>query len=490
MGFFKNIWGTITRLIKKRAPSTEKIILEEQEVLSKAIDNDSIYAKIEENTDENAKEDLFAIIAKQDVAKEILENVKNDTNKDIIKIRGRKPLYELHELRNELQKLYIKKAKLEFLESKINQICYPDTTSFDFRIANLTSILNKNKINEKIEISNFTISSYEEDLKRLEKILSDKSTLKSYKNREAENKKQRQIYENNIKKEFQNLDLLLLQSNFDDAKILINRLSKAIKPDYKKGNERLLKAIDRLKEKELEVFKKRQSEILREQQKEAEKIKLEEYRQQELIKLKKEEEEESKRLYELSKLEKEEKLKALLNKKSNWRDYRKILQDNNINILYHFTDQSNLKSIKDNGGLFSWHYCDRNNIVIPMTGNSSLGRSLDIEFGLEDYVRVSFIKDHPMKYVAIDEGRITKPYLLKVSTDVCYFENTRFSDMNAADRRHKNEDSIDFLNTLRFDLFEKKYFNLNMIEKKQYQAEVLIKTWIPAEYITNLNDIS
>lgn len=490
MRFFKNIWGIISGLINQKAPSTEKIIFQEQEILSKAIDNVIIYAKIEEDLDENAKEDLFAIIAKQLVAKDILENVFNDANKTLNKIRGSKPFYELHELRNELQNLYIKKAKLEFVESKIHKISYPDTTSFDIRIANLTSILNKNKSNEKIEISSFGFSSFQLNLKKLDKILSDKSTLKLHNKRESENKKQRQIYESNIKKEFQNLDLLLVQNNFDDAKILINRLSKAIKPDYKKGIERLFKAIDKLKEKELEVFRKRQKELFREQQREAEKIKLEENKLQEIRRREKEKEEESKKIYELKKLEKKDKLEALLNKKSNWRDYRKILQDKNINILYHFTDQSNLKSIKDNGGLFSWYYCDRNNIVIPMTGNSSLGRSLDIEFGLEDYVRLSFIKDHPMKYVAIDEGRITKPYLLKVSTEVCYFENTRFSDMNAADKRHTNDVSIDFLSTLRFDLFEKEYFNLNPIEKKQYQAEVLIKTWIPAEYISNLNDFT
>jgi hypothetical protein len=490
MRFFKNIWVTLTRLIKKKAPSTEKIIIEEQEILSNPIDTEIIYGQIEENLDENGKEDLYAIIAKQKVAKEILENVVTDANKSLTNIRGSKPFYELHELRNELQNLYVKKAKLEFLESRIHQISYPDSTSFDLRIANLSKIQNKNKNKEKIKISTVTISTYQEDLYKLEKILSNKSTLKSHYKREAEVKKKRQIYENNIKKEFQNLDLLLIQNNFDDAKILINRLSKAIKPDYRKGTERLLKAIDKLKEKELEVFKKRQAELFREQQKEAEKIKLEENKLQELLKKEKEQEEELKKLHELKKIEKEGKLKALLNRKSNWRDYRKILQDNNINILYHFTDQSNLKSIKDNGGLFSWHYCDRNNIVIPMTGNSALGRSLDLQFGLEDYVRLSFIKDHPMKYVAIDEGRITKPYLLNVSTEVCYFENTKFSDMNAADKRHKNEDSANFLSTLKFNLFEKKYFDLNAIEKKQYQAEVLIKTWIPAEYITNLNDIS
>ena len=95
-----------------------------------------------------------------------------------------------------------------------------------------------------------------------------------------------------------------------------------------------------------------------------------------------------------------------------------------------------------------------------------------------------------MKHVAMNEGRVTKPYILKVSIDVCYFENTRFSDMNAADKRHTNDDSIDFLNSLRFDLFQRRYFDLNPIEKKLHQAEILVKTWIPAEYITNINEVA
>jgi hypothetical protein len=489
MQFFKNLLGIITGLFKKKSPSTEKIILEEKIVLSEAIDNEIIFAKIEGVDDEKEKEGLFEKIAKQDVAKDIIENLINITPENTVKKKGRKFFYELHELRFELLKLYIKKAKLEFLESKINLTIYPDTSSIDIQIDDLFKLLNKNKNNKKIEISKFTISSHEQDIKKLEKLLSDKSTLKSYNNRERENKKQREIYENKIKKEFQNLDLLLTQNNFDEAKVQINRLSKSIKPDYKKGIERLSKAIDRLKEKEIEVFKKRHLELLKQQEVEAETIRIEQKKIEEKRREAKENREALIKLDELKNLEKENRLKALLNKKANWRDFRKVLQDNNISILYHFTDHSNLKSIKDNGGLYSWFYCDRNNIVIPMTGNSSLGRSLDIEFGLEDYVRLSFIKDHPMKHVAMSEGRITKPYLLKVSPDVCYFENTRFSDMNAADRRHKNDNSLDFLSTLKFDLFEKKYFNLSLIEKKQHQAEVLIKTWIPAEYITNLNEI-
>jgi hypothetical protein len=46
------------------------------------------------------------------------------------------------------------------------------------------------------------------------------------------------------------------------------------------------------------------------------------------------------------KVEKENKLKALLTKKFNWRDFQKILQENGISGFYHFTDRSNLNLLK------------------------------------------------------------------------------------------------------------------------------------------------
>jgi len=61
--------------------------------------------------------------------------------------------------------------------------------------------------------------------------------------------------------------------------------------------------------------------------------------------------------------------------------------------------------------------------------------------------------------------------------------------MNAADSQHINGDSVDFLSSLRFDLFHKNFFELDSFEKKLHQAEILVKTWIPVEYITNLNEI-
>ncbi len=489
MKFLKNIWKKLKGLFSKRPPSIEQIISEEKSVLGESVNVEKIYTKIQESSDDKEKEILIKQIARQKVAKEIIEYVGKIKSPNVKK-KDRKSLYELHELRTELQKLEEQKVLLQFKESKINLISHPDTTSFDSKIDKLFSLLTLNKVHDKVELSDYSVSAFDKDFKQLEKLLSEKSAIKRHKSREQERIRQRKIYENNIKRELNNLDSLILQNELEEAKLLINRLTTSIKSDYGKGVERLSKAITKLKEKELDIFRKQQAEVLRQQQEEAEKVRIKQEIILEQKRIAREQAEAKKEIEEAKKLEKENKLKELLNKKSNWRDFQKLLQENNITILYHFTDHSNLKSIKENGGLYSWYYCGRNNIVIPMTGNSSLGRSLDLEFGLEDYVRLSFIKDHPMKHVAMNEGRITRPFLLKVSIEVCYFENTRFSDMNAADRRHTNSDSVDFLNSLRFDLFNKRYFDLDAIEKKQHQAEVLVKTWIPAEYITNINEIT
>ncbi|AMQ56272.1 DarT ssDNA thymidine ADP-ribosyltransferase family protein [Algoriphagus sanaruensis] len=493
MKFFKKIWTTIKIFfVGKKKKSDIKVYQDAKATIEKGIDKEEILTKASNATNDEERKEILKPLIEFESAKQIVEVIEQEPEilSEQKPTRKRKKLYDLHELENEIKVLQSSLSLLDLKKSSIKEVATPDTSSFDSRIDKLFSLLSKNKIDDKVELSDFTVSAFDKDFKQLEKLLQEKSTLKRHGNREREKQKQREIYESNIKKELNNLDSLIGQNKLEDAKLLVNRLSKSIKPDYKKGVERLSKAVTKLKEKELEIFKRRQAELLKQQQEEAERIRIAQERILEQKRILREQEEARKRIEESKKLEKENKLKALLNKKSNWRDLKKVLQENNITILYHFTDHSNLKSIKENGGLYSWYYCDKNNIVIPMTGNSSLGRSLDLEFGLEDYVRLSFIKDHPMKHVAMNEGRITRPYLLKVSIEVCYFENTRFSDMNAADRRHTNGDSVDFLSSLRFDLFHKRYFDLNPIEKKQHQAEVLVKTWIPAEFITNFNEIA
>ena len=99
-------------------------------------------------------------------------------------------------------------------------------------------------------------------------------------------------------------------------------------------------------------------------------------------------------------------------KKSNWQEFKTILDQHKITKLYHFTDRDNLESIIKNGGLYSWMDCDRKGIHIAKPGGGELSRSLDRKDNLQDFVRVSFTTQHPMMYVAMKEGRISNPVIL------------------------------------------------------------------------------
>ena len=87
-----------------------------------------------------------------------------------------------------------------------------------------------------------------------------------------------------------------------------------------------------------------------------------------------------------------------MNKRKNWEDYKAVLEKYGITKLYHFTDFDNLESIIQNGGLYSWADCDDKGIKISKPGGSDTSRSLDRRDGLQNYVRVSFTKKHPMMY--------------------------------------------------------------------------------------------
>ena len=55
-------------------------------------------------------------------------------------------------------------------------------------------------------------------------------------------------------------------------------------------------------------------------------------------------------------------------KRTNWQEFKDVLDRHNIHKLYHFTDRDNLEAIIKNGGLYSWKDCEEKNIVIPKPG--------------------------------------------------------------------------------------------------------------------------
>lgn len=179
-----------------------------------------------------------------------------------------------------------------------------------------------------------------------------------------------------------------------------------------------------------------------------------------------------------------------MNKKSNWQEFEQVLQEGRISKLYHFTDRDNLESIIKYGGLYSWKDCEEKGIQIPKPGSSGPSRSLDLRDGLEHYVRLSFTEDHPMKFVAMNEGRISNPVVLEIDLETAFWKDSLYADRNATKNGAHVGGSLNDLKEIRFGLFNRfrRYFDMSEEAKMYYQAEVLVKNFIPLKNITNIGN--
>ena len=104
--------------------------------------------------------------------------------------------------------------------------------------------------------------------------------------------------------------------------------------------------------------------------------------------------------------------------------------------------------------------------------SDELSRSLDSEADLENYVRLSFGPNNPMKYQAVAEKRISQPVMLEVKLEVVSRNGVRFFDCNAtrADARQSTNPSI-----VRFDVVRaKRKGDVEKDLERFYQAEVLV----------------
>lgn len=245
----------------------------------------------------------------------------------------------------------------------------------------------------------------------------------------------------------------------------------------KEFDENELLTLNRRKEKEIrEATEKAQREKEEQERREKEEAERKAREEREAEERKKREEEaqkareEQQRLYSLSH-----------SLKPNSAAFKNHLTSNGVRYFYHFTDRRNLESIKKHGGLFSWRYCEDHDINIPYPGGDNTSRSLDSRHRLSDYVRLSFCTDHPMKWVLEQKGY--DMVLLRVKIDVACLEGTLFSDINATDNNHHHGGSIEDLKRINIPATQQNYVSRESEIFKQHQAEVMVKTFIPLEYI-------
>ena len=143
------------------------------------------------------------------------------------------------------------------------------------------------------------------------------------------------------------------------------------------------------------------------------------------------------------------------------------LRAKGIKTLYHFTDQSNVASIRIHG-LMSASTLVTNSIASTMNSDEA-SRQLDAKAGLENYVRLSFCEKNPMLYVSLNEGRISKPVMLQVRLEALAKNGVLFSDCNAT----RLDASVSEDPIVRFDVVKAKtQYDVAKPLRQFYQAEV------------------
>lgn len=165
-----------------------------------------------------------------------------------------------------------------------------------------------------------------------------------------------------------------------------------------------------------------------------------------------------------------------------------ILQTKGVK-LYHFTDKKNIESIKING-LLSAKAVNQHGINSKYA-SSQESRLIDEQMGLSDYVRLSFVKSHPMMFTSMTAFGLN-PVVLEINPLIALMPNVFFSDRNTLKPGANIGPGADDLSKIDFSVINSNiaYYNLPDIKSKNaYQAEVLVKRRIGPEFILNIDKL-
>lgn len=103
------------------------------------------------------------------------------------------------------------------------------------------------------------------------------------------------------------------------------------------------------------------------------------------------------------------------------------IQKYNIRYFWHFTDRSNLCLIQETGGILSIAEISRRNLYIPAPGGNQWSHDADRYKGLDDYVHLALIDDHPMLFIAKQEERIKDPVWLQIKSSIALSPGVLFT---------------------------------------------------------------
>ena len=157
--------------------------------------------------------------------------------------------------------------------------------------------------------------------------------------------------------------------------------------------------------------------------------------------------------------------------------------------LFHFTKKKNIESIKKNG-ILSADAIETLGICSKYA-SSQESRQIDKQMGLSDYVRLSFVKNHPMMFASMTAYGLN-PIILEINPLIALMPNIFFSDRNTLKSGANIGPNATDLTKVDFQIINSNipYYNLPDVKSKNsYQAEVLVKHRIGPEFILNLNKL-
>ena len=160
-----------------------------------------------------------------------------------------------------------------------------------------------------------------------------------------------------------------------------------------------------------------------------------------------------------------------------------------IECLWHFTDESNLASIRKHGGLWSLAKLREMEVDIPTPGGNQWSHDEDERIGLDQYIHLTFCTDSPMLWVAQNnQNRIPNPCWLAIERDLLFGEGVRFCAGVANKSGAEILDAEQAKKQIDFEvLFQYTDWNDPEIRARRNEArksEILIPNHIPFENIS------
>lgn len=158
-----------------------------------------------------------------------------------------------------------------------------------------------------------------------------------------------------------------------------------------------------------------------------------------------------------------------------------------VTEVYHFTDLLNLDSIRQKGGLFCFRKLREMGLSDVHPGGNEWSHEADANRGLDQYVHLCFLKNHPMEYAARMAGRITCSRFIPIDSEVLFWDGVLFTN-DVSNKSgvipfglERAKKMIDF--EVLFTRMDWTNSQIRARRQKAEKSEILVPNHIPLKYM-------